>query len=68
MRIVDEEIVGDTDTYIFQSPNHNWLRFTRIMESLTILGLPEEARTFHDFIVKNVKNPGESLDYWNAAM
>ena len=62
------EIEGNVDTYIFQTPNHNWLRFSRIIESLNLLGLPDEARKFYDFIVQNVKNPGESLGYWHLAL
>jgi len=33
-------------TYVWLTPNHNWLRFTRIIRSLMILGQPELARMF----------------------
>ena len=32
---------------IFQGPDHNWLRITRVLTSLRILGLPERSRAFY---------------------
>jgi len=56
-------------TYVWSTPNHNWLRFTRIIRSLTILGNPELARTFLQFCEENVVVPEakESLEYWRKA-
>lgn len=57
-------------TYVWLTPNHNWLRFTRIIRSLMILGQPELARMFLRFCeetVANVPEAKESLEYWRAA-
>ena len=41
---------------IWMHLNHNWLRFTRILKSLTILGLNEEAMAFFRFLEKKIGN------------
>ncbi len=52
---------------IWMHLNHNWLRFTRILKSLTILGLPDEALAFVYFLEKKVGNV-KSMDYWRKAV
>ena len=52
---------------IWMSLNHNWLRFTRILKSLTILGLPDEALAFFHFLEKKIGNV-PSMAYWRAAV
>jgi len=37
-----------TKQAIFMEPDHNWLRITRALSSLRILGLAEEAERFHE--------------------
>jgi len=57
-------------TYVWLQPNHNWLRFTRIIRSLTILGNPELACMFFQFCedtVVDVPEAKESLKYWQDA-
>src|SRR5581483_1014370 len=39
----DGEVRQVANLDIWMSMNHNWLRFTRILKSLTTLGLPGEA-------------------------
>lgn len=53
--------------------NHNHLRLTRIMESLTTLGLPDRAAALHDCLVNRVaREHGRvsetTLRYWKAAL
>ncbi|MEO2087970.1 MAG: opioid growth factor receptor-related protein [Gemmataceae bacterium] len=31
---------------VWSRPNHNWLRITRVLRSLNLLGLPDEAQAF----------------------
>ncbi len=52
---------------IWMHLNHNWLRFTRILKSLTILGLPNEALAFFHFLEKKIGNV-PSMAYWRAAV
>ena len=47
--------------------NHNWLRFTRILRSLTILGLHDEAMAFFRFLEKKIGN-APSMVYWRKAV
>ncbi len=35
---------------VFESPNHNWLRITRVLICLNTLGLQDEARAFFAFL------------------
>jgi|GEM_PF-4053833 len=44
------------------SSHHNFLRITRIIESLCIFGYLKEAKAFYDFIIENVRAHSESLD------
>jgi hypothetical protein len=52
---------------IWMSLNHNWLRFTRILKSLTTLGLNDEAMAFFRFLEKKLGNV-PSMDYWRKAV
>lgn len=52
---------------IWMSLNHNWLRFTRILKTMTLLGLPDEALAFYEFLVRKIGNV-DSLNYWRAAV
>ena len=60
------EIVECSDVGIWDSLNHNWLRFTRILRSLTMLGLPAEAFTFC-FLERKIGNV-PSMTYWQEAV
>jgi hypothetical protein len=52
---------------IWMHLNHNWLRFTRILKSLTILGLKDEAMEFFRFLQRKVGNV-QSMNYWRKAV
>jgi hypothetical protein len=65
------------DSHIWKGFNHNWLRITRILESLTLLGMEAEAklmlecleRTCEGCINNNIKLDIEaSLLYWRDAV
>ena len=48
--------------------NHNWLRITRVLRSLHLLGLPDEARAFFALLatVRQQIDP-TTWRYWEAA-
>lgn len=50
--------------------DHNHLRITRILRSVTLLSTEENARDFYDFIMRRVDNAkpvsDESLEYWKT--
>lgn len=52
---------------IWMHLNHNWLRFTRILKSLTILGLTDEAMVFFRFLSRKIGNV-RSMSYWRKAV
>lgn len=64
------KVVGNGDTWIFKTPNHNWLRFTRVIKSLSLCGLPDEALGLYDFLVQNTdsEQSKDSRPYWKAAL
>jgi hypothetical protein len=56
----------------FAEPNHNWLRITRVLNSLRLLGLPAQAEAFHqgleDLIEQGKARISEDTrEYWNHA-
>ncbi|MGA9392022.1 MAG: opioid growth factor receptor-related protein, partial [Candidatus Sulfotelmatobacter sp.] len=53
--------------------NHNYLRITRILKSLSLLGLEEEARAFLGCLSDIYSDrhqliPPETFQYWKAAV
>ncbi len=52
---------------IWMNLNHNWLRFTRILRSLTLLGLHDEALAFYRFLDRKIGN-AHSMSYWRTAV
>ncbi len=67
LNYVDGEVHQVAHRDIWIRLNHNWLRFTRIMKSLTLLGLPDEALAFFRFLQKKVGNV-PSMAYWRKAV
>ena len=54
------------------SPNHNWLRITRILRSLTLLGMEGQAQALYerlDAIYRSRKFPipANTFSYWTEA-
>jgi hypothetical protein len=58
---------------IWSYPNHNWLRISRILRSLHLLGLDAHARAFYACL-KDFRDSGkfpisaETFGYWTAAV
>jgi len=58
---------------IWASPNHNWLRITRILRSLSVLGLQSEAKSLFgrlEAIYSQRRFPitAETIQYWSHAV
>ena len=58
---------------IWAEPNHNWLRVTRILRSLTLLGLAPLATAFFDWLEASYKShrfpiSEETFCYWSEAV
>ncbi len=54
-------------------PNHNWLRITRVLRSLTLLGLEERARAFYAWLEAAYRSgkfpiPADTFRYWTEAV
>jgi hypothetical protein len=64
---IDGDVRQMSHKDIWISLNHNWLRFTRILKSLTTLGLEEEAMALFKFLEKKIGNV-PSMSYWRKAV
>jgi hypothetical protein len=54
-------------------PNHNWLRVTRILRSLTLLGQGEKAQALYGWLSEQYRSgrspiPADTFRYWTAAV
>ncbi|WP_435009777.1 opioid growth factor receptor-related protein [Tundrisphaera lichenicola] len=69
------EVVAASDfsrkSEVWRFPNHNWLRITRVLASLRILGLYEESRAFFEFLkaqrTRSTEIDAETFGYWERA-
>jgi hypothetical protein len=58
--------------HVFDYPDHNWLRITRVLTSTRLLGLEEESRAFFEFLkaLREEERTGitaETFGYWERA-
>jgi hypothetical protein len=58
---------------VWASPNHNWLRITRILRSLTLLGMTAQAQALYerlDAMYSSRRFPiwAETFRYWTEAV
>jgi hypothetical protein len=58
---------------VWASPNHNWLRISRILRSLTLLGMNDQAQAFYQWL--NATYTGrkfpisaDTFRYWTEAV
>jgi hypothetical protein len=57
---------------VWRFPNHNWLRISRVLASLRILGLEDESRAFFAFL-ESLREGGTSgidgrtFGFWTGA-
>ena len=53
---------------VWNRPNHNWLRITRVLRSLNLLGLPDEAQAFLALLnTIQAKIDPTTWGYWERA-
>jgi hypothetical protein len=74
--VYDDGEVRETDEFparkrVFEIPNHNWLRITRVLLCLKTLGLDDEARAFFSYL-ENLHDRGigitpDTFAYWRDA-
>ena len=69
----EEGKIADTDMKdVWKYPNHNWMRVTRILNSLKTLGLTEESEAFYDFLKVRFKDATglakQSFSCWKGVM
>jgi hypothetical protein len=58
---------------VWAAPNHNWLRVTRILRSLTLLGLESEAQALYRWLDATYNSrrfpiTAETFQFWTAAV
>ena len=73
----DEKRIGPGPKFqrgsgVFTSPNHNWLRITRVLTSLRLLGLEADGQAFFACLQDLVKNgqakvSNDTITYWQNA-
>lgn len=53
---------------VWNRPNHNWLRITRVLRSLNLLGLTDEAQAFFALLTTiRVRIDPTTWQYWERA-
>jgi hypothetical protein len=72
-KVVEAQNFAARAPEVWRSPNHNWLRITRILRSLTLLGLEAEARALFDRLDALYRSekfpiPAGTFGYWARAV
>jgi hypothetical protein len=53
---------------VWDRQNHNWLRITRVLRSLNLLGLPDDAQAFFPLLTTmRGKIDPTTWQYWERA-
>jgi hypothetical protein len=71
-RVVEGPAFQERRRDVWDYPNHNWKRITRIIRSLLLLGLDRDAQALYDwlrFMYESRKLPiaAETFQYWSQA-
>lgn len=77
-RVIDGANLPARCEEVWTHPNHNWLRISRVLRSLSLLGLGSEARALHDWLSeareRNLIGPArpwvvaDTFRYWDQAI
>lgn len=72
-RVVEGPNFAERSIEVWEAPNHNWLRVTRILRSLMLLGLREEAESLyrwldHEYTKRRFPINDESMRFWEEAV
>jgi Opioid growth factor receptor (OGFr) conserved region len=68
VRFEGELVFDDPNPDVWAGQNHNWLRITRVLRSLNLLGLEDDAKLFFVLLttIKGLIDP-KTWDYWERA-
>jgi hypothetical protein len=72
-RVGGNLVLADPKPRVWGGLNHNWLRITRVLRCLTLLGLEKEATEFFAFLndlrdSRRVEIGSDAFDYWKRAV
>jgi hypothetical protein len=72
-RVVEGENFPSRVPDVWSFTNHNWLRITRVLRSLCLLGLGPQARALHDWLDATHRShrfpiPEDTVFYWTEAV
>jgi hypothetical protein len=72
-RVVDGRNFPERAPEVWSYPNHNWLRLTRILHSLTLLGLGAEAKALYGWLEASYRGQrfpvsADTFRYWTEAV
>ena len=72
-KIIDGPNFSSRATDVWETPNHNWLRISRILRSLSLLGLANEATMLYDWLEGTYRRhrfaiDAETFRYWTGAL
>lgn len=62
----------ESKSQVFLAPDHNWLRLTRALTSLRLLGLTEQSEALYEGLLDLIKNgrariTPETRRFWKKA-
>ena len=68
VRFEGELVFDDPNPDVWSRQNHNWLRITRVLRSLNLLGLTDDAQVFFALLttIKGLIDP-TTWDFWERA-
>lgn len=72
-KIQEGDNFQDRQADVWSGPNHNWLRITRILRSLTLLGQADQARALYNFLstvykIKQFPISKTTFQFWTDAL
>jgi hypothetical protein len=79
LTLADDGKIAEGDNFslrfadVWAWPNHNWLRISRILRSLTMLGMEVQAKALYDQLSAFYRNrrfpiPANSFQFWTDAV
>ena len=67
LRFIHGRVEQVRDSGVWDGPSHHWLRLTRVLRSLVLLGCPDEALALYRFLEQRVP-AAPSMSYWRDAV
>jgi hypothetical protein len=72
-KVVEAANFASRQPVVWAYVNHNWLRISRVLRSLTLLGLEDRARAFYAWLEAAYRKvrfpiPPDTFGYWTAAV